>query len=100
MVQRVNFLRFASDLARKFAGITDVMLDLHLARLGVFMRKFLPFRWACAAPVLVRRQIFSMQGKFCHYGHETTHRGIGMTGEIVEPQSTQEGLFMREFRIL
>jgi hypothetical protein len=45
-------LRFASDLARKFAGITDVMLDLHLARLGVFMRKFLPFRWACAVPVL------------------------------------------------
>jgi hypothetical protein len=28
------------------------MLDLHLARLGVFMRKFLPFRWACAVPVL------------------------------------------------
>jgi hypothetical protein len=73
------------------------MLDLHLARLGVFMRKFLPFRWACAAPVLVRRQIFSVQGKFCHYGHETTQRDKGITGGIDEARSAQVGTFLYKF---
>jgi hypothetical protein len=48
----------------------------------------------------MRRQIFSMQAEFCHFGHETARAGSGMTCEIVEPQSAQEGLFMREFRML
>ena len=45
-------------------------------------------------------RFFSMQGEFRHYEHETTRACSGMTGEIVEPQSAQEGLFMREFRML
>ena len=38
-----------------------------------------------------------MQVEFCHFGHETTRAGSGITGEIVEPQSAQESLFLREF---
>jgi hypothetical protein len=45
-------------------------------------------------------RFFSMQGEFRHYEHETTRACSGMTCEIVEPQSAQEGLFMREFRML
>ena len=88
---------FASDLARKIAGITGVIAELQFARLGAFMREFWPFRWACAVPVLVRRQIFSVQGEFCHYGHETAQRDEGITGGIDEARSAQVGTFLHKF---
>ena len=97
MVQRVNFLRFASDLARKIAGITGVITELQLARMGAFMRKFLPFRWACAVAVLVQRPIFSMLAEFCQFGHKTTQRDKGIDGGIDEVRSAQVGSFLHEF---
>ena len=48
-------------------------------------------------PVLVQRQIFSVQGEFCHYGHETAQRGAGITGEIDEARSAQVGSFLHKF---
>jgi hypothetical protein len=73
------------------------MLELHLARLEQFLRKFLPFRWTCAVPVLVQCPIFSVQGEFCQFGHETTQRDKVITGGIDEARSAQVGSFLHKF---
>ena len=42
-------------------------------------------------------QNFSVQGKFCHYGHETTQRDKGIAGGIDEARSAQVGTFLHKF---